>query len=549
MRSIREACHIRQRSVPVSNTTVLILQNIKAPVEDTASCAVSAARKKLKKEGLSPVGKPVLSRQSVDARKRDSVSMVCSVTVEVHGCPSAETLKRLTAVIRRESVYAPRPGNEPLMARPVVIGFGPAGMFAALALAEAGYRPLVLERGGSVEERTAEVERFTRDGILSTESNIQFGAGGAGTFSDGKLVTRINDETCSYVLKRLVELGAPADILVNARPHVGTDLLKKVVTAAEVAIRRAGGEILYRTRADGFARRGNTIRVKTTGGDLEAGVVVCALGHSARDTYRMLYDNRMAMDPKPFSVGVRIEHKKEDIDRALLGAYADKLPYGEYNLSHVEGNRGVYSFCMCPGGEVVGASSEEGGVVTNGMSYHARNGVNSNAALAVSVLPEDYGNDPMQAIAFQRKLERAAFVAGGQDYAAPIATVGDFLQGRWGSEPTRILPTYRNGHCRPADLGALLPSFVTSYLQAGIRLFGRRIAGYDAPDAILTGVETRTSAPLRIRRTESGEAPVFPGFYPCGEGAGYAGGITSAAVDGLKTAAHIIERYRPLEKN
>lgn len=528
----------------------LILQNIKAPVEDTAAHACDAALEKLKQAGLVPLSPPALSRWSVDARHKDAVCMICSVAVSVampDGQPvSASLLQKLGAVVREKSAFDPRPGKEVLPARPVVVGFGPCGMFAALALAERGYRPLVLERGGNVEERGKEVAAFLAGGPLIPESNVQFGAGGAGTFSDGKLVTRINDKICSYVLERLVSFGAPEGILTNAKPHVGTDLLKGVVSAAALAIEAAGGEILYRTRADGFVRTGSGIEVNTNRGCFLAGAVILAVGHSARDTYRHLYEAGFAMSPKPFSVGVRIEHRKEEVDSALLGKYAGRIPYAEYHFSHVTDGRGVYSFCMCPGGEVIAAASEEGGVVTNGMSNHARNGRNSNAALAVSVLPSDYGDDPMAGIALQRKLEQAAFAAGGGNYTAPMATVGDFLAGRWGSEPTRVLPTYRGGQCRAVDLSAILPPFVNEYLRLGIRMFGKKMAGFDAPYALLTGVETRTSAPLRILRTETGEAVGFPGLYPCGEGAGYAGGITSAAVDGLHAASHLIERYRPL---
>lgn len=508
---------------------------------------MAEAGRRLARAGIRPVSLS-LSKRSVDARRRSAIVYLCSVTAEVE-LPgqglTEDLLLCLDAVLRKPAEYAPLMGSELLAAPPVVVGFGPCGMFAALALAERGYRPVVLERGGSIAEREQAVARFYRDRILDPGCNIQFGAGGAGTFSDGKLVTRKNDPLCSYVLERLAEFGAPKDILVNARPHIGTDLLKKVVDNLAARIEALGGTVHYNTRVEGFRPHGKGIAVKTAGGEILAGALLLAVGHSARDTYEYLYRENFSLQPKAFSIGLRIEHLAERIDRALYGEAAELLPHAEYNLSKVTGERGVYSFCMCPGGEVVAAASEEGGVVTNGMSDSARAGKNSNAALAVSILPEDYGRDPMGAIAFQRGLERAAFAAGGGDYAAPVSTVGDFLAGKWGSEPRSVQPTYMGGACRPFDLAAILPPYVTSFLRIGIREFGKKIKGFDDADALLTGIETRTSAPLRILRSESFEASALPGLYPCGEGAGYAGGITSAAVDGLRTAAAVISRYRP----
>ncbi len=532
--------------------TRILLQNIKVPITSPEKDALDAARKKLMREGITPQ-RLTLAKKSVDARKRNEIVCICSVMAEVDGIPSGGQLTALSAVAIEKSRYEPVIGETPLAHPPVVVGFGPAGMFSALALAERGYAPIVLERGGSIAEREQDVARFYRDRILSTDSNIQFGAGGAGTFSDGKLVTRKNDPLCTYVLEKLCEFGAPEEILVNAKPHIGTDRLKQVVAQIAEKITSLGGKICYRTRAEAFVERPDGILIKTQNGEIMAGAVILAIGHSARDTYAYLNKTHHALQPKAFSVGVRIEHLAEDIDRAMYGKFADKLPHAEYTLSYREGERGVYSFCMCPGGTVVAATSEEEAVVTNGMSIHARDGKNSNAALAVSVLPEDYGSDPMRAIAFQRKLERAAYrevlAKGGAPYAAPIATVGDFLSGKVGSVPTRVKPTYmESGFTVPADLNAVLPDFVSSMLKKGIRQFGKKIAGFDAPDAILTAVETRTSAPLRILRGDNGESLSMKRLYPCGEGAGYAGGITSAALDGLKIAAHLMAAYRPSDK-
>ena len=531
--------------------TRILLQNIKVPIDSHEDAALHAARRKLKQAGIT-AEKLTLAKKSVDARKRNDIVFICSVMAEIDGEPSENQLTELSAVAIEKSCYEPVIGTEPINHPPVVVGFGPAGMFSALALAERGYAPVVLERGGSIAERERDVANFYREQLLSPDSNIQFGAGGAGTFSDGKLVTRKNDPLCTYVLEKLCEFGAPEEILVNAKPHIGTDLLKQVVASIAKKIESLGGKICYHTRAEAFVERSDGVLVKTQNGEIMAGAVILAIGHSARDTYAYLHETNHALQPKAFSVGVRIEHLAEDIDRAMYGKFASKLPHAEYTLSHRESERGVYSFCMCPGGTVVAATSEEGAVVTNGMSVHARDGKNSNAALAVSVLPEDYGNDPMRAIAFQRRLERAAFqealAKGGTPYAAPIATVGDFLSDKVGKTPTRVKPTYmESGLVVPADLNAVLPDFVSAMLKKGIKQFGKKIAGFDAPDAILTAVETRTSAPLRILRKESGESLSMKRLYPCGEGAGYAGGITSAALDGLKIAAHLMAAYRPID--
>ncbi len=523
----------------------LLLHHIKASLDDPEGGALAAAEAKLRAVGLRSSALTVTKR-SIDARKREEICYVCSVMAEVGGTPSPKQLQKLGAVIFREEElfsadrHKKRPTDAP---RPVIVGFGPAGMFAALLLAEEGYRPIVLERGDDVYTRAARVERFLQTGVLDTDSNIQFGAGGAGTFSDGKLITRINDSRCSYVLRRLCEFGADPDILVNARPHIGSDRLPAVVEGIAERIRSLGGEIRYRTRLTGISTGadGRVTAALTDHGKIGTDALILAVGHSARDTYHYLIESGYTVEAKPFSVGVRIEHLQEDINDAMYGRAAAKLPPAEYNLSYREGERGVYSFCMCPGGTVMAAASEEGGVVTNGMSNSARDGRNANSALAVSILPADFGGTPEGAIAFQRKLERAAFSVGGENYNAPLQTVGDFLSGRKGSAPSRIASTYRGGdHYALCDLHTVLPPFAGDLLATGIRRFARQIKGFDAPDALLTGLETRTSAPLRILRGTDRQAVGHPGLYPCGEGAGYAGGITSAATDGLATAIALI---------
>lgn len=523
----------------------LLLHGVKASLDDPQGSALAAAEAKLRAVGLKS-SSLTLTKRSVDARKRDEICYVCTVAAEISGKPSPKQLQKLGAVILQEEELIPagairkRSADAP---RPVIVGFGPAGMFAALLLAEEGCRPIVLERGDDVHTRTARVERFLQTGKLDTDSNIQFGAGGAGTFSDGKLITRINDSKCSYVLRRLCEFGADPDILVNARPHIGSDRLPAVVEGIARRICALGGEIRYRTRLTGIRTGlcGEVTAALTDCGEIGTDTIILAVGHSARDTYHYLIEGGYTVEAKPFSVGVRIEHLQEDINRAMYGRAAEKLPPAEYNLSYRDGERGVYSFCMCPGGTVMAAASEEGGVVTNGMSNSARDGRNSNSALAVSILPADFGGTPMGAIAFQRGLEQAAFAAGGCNYDAPLQTVGDFLSGTGGSAPSRIRSTYRGGdHYALCDLHALLPSYAGDLLATGIRRFARQIEGFDAPDALLTGLETRTSAPLRILRGTDRQAIGHPGLYPCGEGAGYAGGITSAATDGIATAIAVL---------
>jgi uncharacterized FAD-dependent dehydrogenase len=447
-------------------------------------------------------------------------------------------------------------GVDPMRARPLVVGMGPAGLFCALLLAENGYRPILIDRGGNVEDRVAAVERFHTFGILDPDCNIQFGAGGAGTFSDGKLLTRISDAKCSWVLRKLYEFGAPEDILYKAKPHVGTDVLRVVVDRILSRIEQLGGELHYRTCLEDITELSDgTLRASTSQGDFVCSTLVLALGHSARDTYKTLISKQYEIIPKPISVGVRIEHLQEDIDRALYHDFAGHPALGpaEYALSDTKSDRGVYTFCMCPGGEVVAAASEDGGVVVNGMSHRARDGRNANSAVVVSVRCEDYpqvdGNAALGAIAYQRMIERAAFAAGGGNYTAPIQTVGDFLCGQVRHEPSCVVPTYRDASAvKLADLSTVFPAYVTEHLRYGLTSFDRKVSGFAAEHAVLTGAETRTSAPVRILRGEDFCAIGHPLIYPCGEGAGYAGGITSAAVDGLRVAMAMIGRYAPCEK-
>jgi uncharacterized FAD-dependent dehydrogenase len=535
-----------------------LLGGIRVSVDAAEQDILKKAKDKMKREGFSTSSLHFqLFKKSVDARRREEIRFECTVLVRSKD-PSigfTETqLKRVNGRAMEDSSVLPVLGKSPLSARPLVVGMGPAGLFAALLLAQNGYAPILIDRGGSIKERELSVKRFRSEGILDTESNIQFGAGGAGTFSDGKLITRIHDPKCSFVLKTFVDFGAPEEILVQAKPHVGTDLLRVVVSNLLCEIQRLGGEVIYNCRMEDFSELADqSLQVLTNQGELHCGAMILAPGHSSRDTYEKLIAKGFAIEQKPISVGVRAEHLQRTIDEALYGRFAGhpNLGHAEYSLSDTRGERGVYSFCMCPGGEVVAAASEEGGLVVNGMSYHARSNPNANAAVVVSVLPSDIeplnGNPLLGSIAFQRSIERAAYGAGGGNYVAPIMTMGDFLSGKRGSEPSRVLPSYRDGKVCVSSFDSIFPPFVLEGLRRGFTSFGKRISGYDAPEAILTAAETRTSAPLRILRdAESLQAVGHSGIYPCGEGAGYAGGITSAGVDGIRCALALMERFAPI---
>jgi len=529
-----------------------LVQNIKLPFEASKDVVLAHAKRRLLKfYSEKDILNVNIAKRSVDARRKNDIKFVWSVYAEVSSKKAADAarLAENGVVIAKKSTLDIKIGSETLTDRPLIVGFGPCGMFAALTLAQNGYRPIIIERGGSVEDRTQAVETFMKTGKLNIESNIQFGAGGAGTFSDGKLVTRINDEKCAVVIEEMHRHGADDDVLFLAKPHVGTDALKKIVCSIHDEITSLGGDIHYNTKFEEFIYGGGkVVGVKTSRGDIACGAVILAVGHSARDTFDVFKKSGLLLTPKAFSVGVRIEHLQKDIDEALYGDCAGdpRLPKGEYALSHkCEGGRGVYTFCMCPGGEVVAAASENGGVVTNGMSYRARDGKNANSAIAVSVLPSDFGGSTGGAVDFQRKIERAAFERGGKTYAAPALTVGDFMSGGIGAPFTDVLPTYRNGNVVNASFDGVLPDFVIESLKEGIAGFDKIIGGFAKSSAVLTAPETRTSSPIRILRDEQFKAEGFDNIYPCGEGAGYAGGITSAGVDGINCALKVMQRYAP----
>ena len=489
-----------------------------------------------------------VARLSVDARHgQPKLVYTIAVTLKDEGEESAYAGASPCVAIRGKTDFSVQNGTQRLPHRPVVCGLGPAGLFAALLLARQGYKPIVLERGPALDERVKAVEHFSATGELDPNANIQFGEGGAGTFSDGKLTTRIGDALCGQVTKTLLEHGAPPEIAWRQKPHVGTDMLRGVIRSIRAEIEALGGRVLFNTALTGLVvKKGRLAGAETTAGPLACADLVLAVGHSARDTFAMLAQSGLPLECKPFSVGFRAEHLQAEIEKSLYHEAAGHpaLPRGEYQLSHHVGGRCVYTFCMCPGGQVVAAASEADGALTNGMSYHARAGKNANAAVVVSVGGADFGGDPLRAVAFQRELEQAAFRAGGGGFAAPAENVQSFLRGEGRLEVTRVRPTYDRG-VRAGDLGALLPGELAGALRTGLAAFERKLRGYTAPEAVLTGLETRTSSPVRLARGQDMQCAALPGLYPCGEGAGYAGGIMSAAVDGLRAAAAVIGRYAP----
>ena len=506
-----------------------------------------------KKLGLRPgtIRAAKLVKRSLDARKKDDIHYVCSLAVELGEKEEERLLARrrgADAVPYTEKEY-PIPQVE-TPERPVVVGFGPAGMFAALLLAYAGARPIVLERGGDVDSRLAAVERFRAGGALDEENNVQFGEGGAGTFSDGKLNTGTHDRRIAWVLRQFYAHGAQEEILYDAKPHIGTDVLSGVVRSIRRDILSHGGEVRFFSRLEGLeigdgALRG--ARVRAPEGDylLPGSRLILAIGHSARDSFSMLHALGVPMERKPFSMGVRIEHLQSAIDLAQYGRErGTDLPPADYALSvHFPDGESAYTFCMCPGGQVFAAASEAGGVVTNGMSYADRGGENANAALLVTLRPEDFSTpDLFEGMEWQRRIERAAYACGGGDYRAPAQLVGDFLSARPSTGARGVAPTYRPGVVW-GELREVLPEKITAVLARAIPEFGKKLRGFDDPEAVLTAPETRSSSPVRILRGDDLCSRAVRGLYPCGEGAGYAGGITSAAVDGLRCAEAVLKSF------
>ena len=516
------------------------IRDIQLPPEHNAHQLTFEAAKLLKVSN-SKIRKLRLVRRSIDARKKPDVKLVYTIDVAVDGNEN-KILKQ--SGCKRASIapqaYYKVPKGKSSAERPVVVGFGPAGIFAALVLAMAGLRPIVLERGEDAVRRHEKVERFFATGELDERSNVQFGEGGAGTFSDGKLNTGVNNPRIGWVLEQFVISGAPEQILFDAKPHVGTDILLEVVQDLRRRIQALGGEVRFDAQmVDIHHKDGRVTAVELENGEkISCSACILAIGHSARDTFQMLLEQGVTMEPKPFSMGVRIEHKQSMVDLAQYGAVHPALPPADYKLvRHLEDGT-VYTFCMCPGGYVVAAASEHGGVVTNGMSLSGRDGENANAALLVTVDPSCFPYDgPLGGVQWQRDIEQAAYRIGG--YRAPAQLVGDLLAGRPSTGCRSVTPTYRPG-VTWCDLSQVLPERILGALKQAIPELDRSLKGFADPDAVLTAPETRSSSPVRIVRDETRQSSLW-GLYPAGEGAGYAGGIMSAAIDGIMSAEAVIE--------
>lgn len=491
-------------------------------------------------------------KQSIDARKKDIIKFNYSVEI---CCNSEEKL--VSKSVDRDVIFETEMQSEklefglvPMKHRPIIVGMGPAGLFAGLIMAQNGYKPIIIERGQCVEERTETVNYFWKTGKLNTESNVQFGEGGAGTFSDGKLTTRIKDKRCDFVLHEFVRNGAPEEIQYKGKPHIGTDILKNVVSNIRKEIIRLGGEVLFNSKLEEISvKNGKLAAIKVNGTEIACEDLILSIGHSSRDTYSMLQKIGVALSPKPFAIGVRVEHLQEMIDKSQYGRFAGhpRLKAADYRLTHTAKSTGraVYSFCMCPGGVVVAAASEDGRLVTNGMSYYNRDLVNANSAIVVSVAPEDFeGSSPLRGMEFQRNYEKLAYEIGGGGFSAPVQLIEDFLKDTVTTKIGSVTPSYAPGF-NFKDMRKCLPNYITESLKEGFVAFDSKIKGFACSGGIMTGIETRTSAPVRIERNEKLMSVNVEGLYPAGEGAGFAGGIISAAVDGIKCAEMIMKSAAP----
>ncbi len=510
------------------------IDNIKVAIGEELTKKHIAKRAKVAESDISDYK---VIKKAIDARKKADVHYVYTVV--------ATTKKKINGFSEYIEKKYTFPTCKALKNRPVIVGTGPCGLFAGLMLAKAGQKPILLERGADVDARHNAVEEFWSTGKLDERTNVQFGEGGAGTFSDGKLNSGINDERCQFVLDTFAEFGAPNEITYTAKPHIGTDILRNVVKNIRIEIENLGGEVRFLNKVVGILTDNNAVcgvEVENADGkyEIKTDNLILAIGHSARDTYRMLQNLGIKMEPKNFSVGVRIEHSQEMINKSQYGKFWDKLGSADYKLSaHFENGRSAYTFCMCPGGEVVASASFHGGVVTNGMSNNARCGRNANSALLVNVTTDDFpSSDPLSGVDFQEKIEKKAFFLAGSNYKAPAQYVADFL----GVETKeKIEPTYRPG-VEFCNIAEVFPGFVTETLKLAIKEFDRKLKGFADGGAVMTAPETRSSAPVRIVRDKESYMADIGGLYPAGEGAGYAGGIMSAAVDGIKVAEKVAQK-------
>ncbi len=529
------------------------VSNLKLNIDEDISLLKKHLLKKLKIKEVDIISYSIY-KEAIDARKRGRIDFVYTVDVELKN--EKKILKnglRDVVEIKQKNYIGVEIGSQKLDNRPVVIGSGPAGLFASLLLAQKGYCPILLERGLDVDTRSKDIDEFWDNRKFKSNSNVQFGEGGAGTFSDGKLTTRIKDIRCRKVLDELVNFGSPEEILYSYKPHVGTDILKNVVKNIRNEIIKLGGEVRFNSLVTDVVIENNEIKaVKVNDEDvIHTDVAILAVGHSARDTYKMLHKKGVSLIQKPFAIGARIEHPQELINKSQYKEFYNhpRLGAADYRLiEHTSNLRTAYTFCMCPGGSVIASASNEFEVVTNGMSEHARDKVNANSAFLVNVLPSDFeSDDPLAGITFQEKYEKLAYKLGGENYNAPIQLVGDFLNDKESNSIGNIEPSYKPGY-NLTDLRECLPQFVTDTMKEALVKLDNKLNGFAIHDAVLTGVETRSSAPVRIVRDEDSlESINTKNLYPCGEGAGYAGGIVTAAVDGIKCAEKVIQKYSNLK--